>query len=432
VVHFPRIIGRGAIVVKALHPLTAISPRIELAPNRRVDIRHELNGSAEAGPAPREPTAIAPIVDTAAAVFRALDEPLHFPPLSQGVVPGDRLAIAVDESVPCLAGIVRGTIDAAIVAGIEPDAISVVATDGATLDAVRAELKHGASDGIQFVIHDPADEANLCFAGTIVKGERLRVNRAIFEADIVLPIGCARLSENGDGGIFNSLYPRFSDAETIGRFRMPAHLETAKGQAAARRRIEEAGWVLGVPMVIEVVPGGEGSVAEVAVGEARAVAEYCERKCRQRWSFQAGQRASLVIATVTGSPAEQNWGNIGRALAAAERVVEVGGAIVICSDLEAPLGPTLGHLVGNSDWESYERGARSDKEVDSWPAWQLVRALQRGPVYFLSQLEEELVEEMGLAPLTDFDQLARLASRHESCIVLDDAQYAVATVADES
>jgi lactate racemase-like protein len=418
-------------VVKALHPLTAISPRIELAPDRRVELRHEMNGAAEAGAVQRGSMAIAPVVDAAAAAFRGLHEPLHFPPLAQGVVPGDRLAIAVDESAPCLAGVVRGTIDAAIVAGIEPDAISVVAIDDATLDAVRAELKHGASEGIQFVVHDPADEAHLCFAGTILKGERLRVNRAIFEADMVLPVGCARLPANGDGGIFNSLYPRFSDAETIGRFRMPAHLETAKGQAAARRRIEEAGWVLGVPMVIEVVPGGEGSVADVVAGEARAVADHCERKCRERWSFSAEQRASLVIATVTGSAAEQNWGNIGRALAAAERVVEVGGAIAICSDLAAAPGPTLGHLVGNSDWESYERGARGDKEADSWPAWQLVRALQRGPVYFLSQLEEELVEEMGLAPITDFDQLARLASHHESCLVLDDAQYAVATVTDE-
>jgi nickel-dependent lactate racemase len=419
-------------VVKALHPLSAISPRIELSPNCRAELAHEANGIVEAGAAHREPTSVAPLVDAAAATFRGLHEPLNFPPLSQGVVPGDRLAIAVDETAPSLAGIVRGAIDAAIVAEIEPDAISVVATDAAALDAVRSELKHGASEGIQFVVHDPGDEANLCFAGTIVKGERLRVNRTIFEADIVLPIGCARLPENGDGGIFKSLYPRFSDAETVGRFQMPAHLETAKGQAAARRRIEEAGWVLGVPMVVEVVPGGEGSVAEVVVGEARAVADYCDRICRERWSFSAARRVSLVIATVTGSAAEQNWGNIGRALAAAERLVEEGGAIAICSDLVAAPGPTLGHLIGNADWESYERGARNGKEVDSWAAWQLVRALQRGPVYFLSQLKEDLVEEMGLAPITDFDQLARLASRHESCIVLDDAQYAVATVADES
>jgi nickel-dependent lactate racemase len=420
-------------LVKALHPLTAISPRIELAPECRVGVVHEVAGSAAEGISRgARPTAIAPSVDATAAVFRALKAPLNFPSLADGTVPGDRLAIAVDETVPCLPGIVRGTIDAALVAGVEPDAISVVAINVATLDAIRAELKHGASDGIQFVVHDPDDEANLCFAGAILKGERLLVNRTIVEADIVLPIGCARLPENADGGIFSSLFPRFSDADTIAKFRTPARVETEKGQAAARRRIEEAGWLLGVPMAIEVVPGGGGSVADVVAGEPRAVAAHCEAKCRERWLYRADRRASLVIASVTGSAGEQNWSNIGRALAVTDALVEVGGAVAICSDLDTAPGPSLGCLLDNSDWESFEREARNEHEVDSWPAWQLARALQRGPVYFLSQLPEDVVEEMGLAPITDFDQLARLARHHESCLVLDDSQYAVATVADDA
>ena len=42
------------------------------------------------------------------------------------------------------------------------------------------------------------------------------------------------------------------------------------------------------------------------------------------------------------------------------------------------------------------------------------------------------MEDMGLAPIADIDELARLAGRHESCIVLDDSQHVVATVAGES
>jgi nickel-dependent lactate racemase len=366
------------------------------------------------------------------AAFRTLKEPLNYPSLADGTVPGDRLAIAVDETLPSLGSVVRGTIDAAIVAGIEAEAISVVSTGTAALDAVRAELTQGASEGIQFVRHDPDDETNLCFAGTILKGDRLLVNRTIFEADIVLPIGCARLSECSDGGLFSSLFPRFSDAETIRRFRMPSHFDTEKGQAAARRRIEEAGWLLGVPLVIEVVPGGEGSVAAVVAGEPRAVAAHCEDLCRQRWAFTVPRRASLVIASVTGDTTEQSWDNIGRALATADGLVGAGGAVAICSDLDSQLGPSLGQLSGNSDWEEFERAAHRAHESDSRAAWQLARALQRGPVYLLSQLEDEVVEELGLAPIADFEQLTRLANHHESCIVLDDSHYAVATVAGES
>lgn len=420
-------------MVKALHPLTAISPQIELAPECRVPVEHAENGKAARGAsAGSRPTAVAPVFDAATATFRALAEPLNFPPLSQGVVPGDRLAIAVDETTPCLAGVVRGTVDAALEAGIAANDISIVATDAATIESLRAELKHAASDSIQFVVHDPDDATKLCFAGTIVKGERLMINRTIFDADVVLPIGCARLPDDVGGAIFQSLFPRFSDAATISRFRTPARLETPGGQASARRRIEEAGWQLGVPMVIEVVPGGGGTVADVVAGEPRAVAEYCGQKCRELWAFRAAGRASLVVTTVTGGAAEQNWANVGRALAMAERLVDEGGAVVVCSDLKAPPGPAVGHLVGNSNWERLERVVRNDSAVDSVPAWHLARALQRGPVYFLSQLDDELVEEMGLAPVSSLDQLARLARQHPSCIVLDDSQYAVATVADES
>ena len=100
-------------------------------------------------------------------------------------------------------------------------------------------------------------------------------------------------------------------------------------------------------------------------------------------------------------------------------------------ELDEPPGQSLGRLIGSSDLAAARRRISHEHSDDSWPAWQLARALQRGPVYFLSQLDADTVEEMGLAPVADVDELVRLASRHESCIVLDDAQHAVATVDGE-
>src|SRR5262249_44723296 len=113
-------------------------------------------------------------------------------------------------------------------------------------------------------------------------------------------------------------------------------------------------------------------------------------------------------------------------------LVSEDGAVAICSDIESPPGPALGRLVNNSDWESVERDVRNDHAPDSWPAWQLARALQRGPVYFYSQLGSDVVEDMGLAPINDLHDISRLIGHHDSCILLDDSQYAVASVAGES
>jgi hypothetical protein len=169
----------------------------------------------------------------------------------------------------------------------------------------------------------------------------------------------------------------------------------------------------------------------VIAGEPQAVMERAAQLCREQWALLSPQRVSLVIATVTGGPEAQTWNNVGRALAVTERLVAEGGAVAICSNLEQPPGESLGRLIGADDLADTERRLLRDHADDSWPAWLLARALQRGPVYFLSQLNTEIVEDMGLAPVADLAELMRLAGRHESVAILADSQHAVATVAGE-
>jgi nickel-dependent lactate racemase len=348
--------------------------------------------------------------------------------LADGVVPGDQLAIVVDESVPLAASVVRGVVSAAQSAGVESSAITVVAIDEGFGKTLRAEF----GEEVRVVIHDPEDPLNLALLGLNGKNERLLVNRSVFEADVVLPIGCARLPTIAGSGVFDCLYPRLSDAETIGRMRTPSQLRSQTRLAAARRKSDEAGWLLGVALVMQVVPAGDGGVAEIVAGDPRAVAEHCQESCEKLWSYSVPRQANLVIANVTGGPQQQTWENIGRALAAAEPLVADGGSVAICSDLDASPGHAIGQLIGNADFDGVERNVRNDHSLDSWPAWQLARALQRGPVYFLSQLEADDVEDLGLAPIANVDELVRLAQRQESCIVLDNSQFAVATVAGEA
>jgi nickel-dependent lactate racemase len=360
--------------------------------------------------------------------MRALAEPIDFPPLASGVVPGDRIAIAVDESVPCVGEIVHGVVSSLRGAGIEDEAIAVVTRDSATSEVCRAELVTHGTTSVQLAVHDPDDESDLCLVGVTKRHGPLVVNRTIFDADVILPIGCSRL--NGHG-VFDSLFPRFSSAEAVQRYRMPSSCDSEASCADKCRETDEAGWLIGVPMVIEVVPGANESVAHVVAGEPRSIARRAKQLCREEWAFHSPRRASLIIATLSGGASAQNWSNVGRALVAAERVVAEEGAVAICSNLDVRPGESLGRLIGSTDLIATERRLLRDHAEDSWPAWQLVRALQRGPVYFLSQLETETVEDLGIAPVANIDELARLASRHESVIVLEDSQHAVVTVDGE-
>lgn len=422
-------------MVKALHPLGLLSSRIEIAPESLVRVEREPEQGERSAAATRgeESAGLFAAADVAAASRDALRAPLDFPPLARATVPGDRLAIAVDEAVPLAASVVRGAVDAAAEAGISTDAVTIVTSDAELAETLRAALCPASNDAVQVVIHDPDDPNDLCPVGQMQQGDWLLINRALFDADIVLPIGCARLpGVNCGGSVFDSLFPRFSDAATIARRRTPSQRESAERLVAARRQADEAGWLLGVPLAMQVVPGRDGSIADVTVGEPRAVTAHCQELCRRLWSFRVDRRASLVIATITGGPLEQRWQNVARALAVAESIADDGGAVAICSNLDTPPSPSLTRLISNGDWPRAQRRAANDNSTDSLTAWLLARALERGPVYLLSQLEAETVEEIGLAPVADLEELKRLARRHASCILLEDAQHAVATVAGES
>lgn len=413
-------------LVKSLHPIHEIAARVSRIDGNCVRLTHGSATDDELS----ELAIVADVVsqaDPAEATIAALAEPIEYPPLAEGIVPGDRVTIALDETTPCAAAIVRGAIKSLERAGVESDAITVVGSDEGAMQICREACSAEQASGVKFVVHDPEDEKNLCMVGMTKGGVSLVVNREIFDADVVLPIGCVRL----DGrGAYESLFPRFSNAESISRYRTPTFLESAAEQAERKRETNQAGWLIGVPMVVEVVPGSGESVAHVLAGEPTAVARESQDLARDRWSLESPQQVSLMIATIGGGPEVQNWTSVGRALAMAEKLVEDGGAVAICSNLSVPPGPSLGRLIGNADWDKVERKISHEHEVDSWPAWQLARALQRGPVYFLSQLDEETVEDLGLAPVSSIDEIVRLAERQESFTVVEDAQNVVVTLAD--
>jgi hypothetical protein len=88
-------------------------------------------------------------------------------------------------------------------------------------------------------------------------------------------------------------------------------------------------------------------------------------------------------------------------------------------------------LANAEDLRRVVRRIRKEKPQDLLPATQLAKALSRSRVYLLSRLDETLVEELGLAAVSEAEEIARLASRHESCILLANAQYAVPTALDD-
>ncbi len=312
------------------------------------------------------------LADPAAAVTSALAAPIGYPPLAEAIVPGDRVAVAIDERVPKALSIVRGVILSFVKSGVDPEAISIVTASKELAGRFRQELSGNEAGSVQIVLHDPDDEMNLCFVGLTKEGTPLVVNRAIHEADVVLPVGARRPG----GGAYDSLFPQLSSAAVIEEYRTPANLNTHVQRKARRLQAREAGWLIGTALAVEVVPGPSDSVTHVLAGEAMAVGRQAARLYRQQWRRGGARPVGLVIAVVSGGPMSQTWQNVGLALSAAGRLLEEHGAVALCTNLDQPLGESMGQLLGAFNLNKTQKKLLHEHANDSWAAWQLARALK--------------------------------------------------------
>jgi len=372
----------------------------------------------------------------AQAVARALAEPLDYPPLGKSTTPGDRVVVVLGHDVPQAAEVVGGLIRYLADNGVAPDGIGVLRSGG-DLEAGGAELLRELppdwQQRIALLIHDPADRGRLAYLAATSAGEPILLNRAIIDADVVLPVGCAGpRSGPGRFSVHGLIYPAFSDEQTLLRFRAAQPVEAAGGP---RRRVieevNEVGWLLGVTFAVQVVPGPGDRILHVLAGEVEAVARRSRELYRQAWSWSVPRRASLVLATMEGGFGQQTWHNFAQCVAAAVPLVEEGGAIAVCSSLSAEPGPGIRRLVGARSRQAALRQVQKEKLEDARQAAQLAQALEWARVYLLSGLDHELLEELEIAPIADAAELARLVARHETCILLANAHLSMVSVAAE-
>jgi nickel-dependent lactate racemase len=369
-----------------------------------------------------------PLEDPGQAVAAALAQPLEYPNLAQATVPGDRVAVAVAKGVPRLDAILPAVIETLLDAGIAAKDLTVLLTEpdfNRGSRAIQAGLPARVAALVNRVQHDPADQESLSYLAASKENKAIYVNRHAYDADVVLPISCAR--PHGALGYFGqhgALFPTFSDQAMQERFRAPDSVTSPVHQRRRQDEVNEAAWLLGAQLAVQIVPGPGDTVLHVIAGETRAVAQRCGELCDEAWLHRVPQPAALVVAAVGGRREQQTWENVARALSVAMAVAEDNGAIVLCTDIRSRPGEALQRLIALDEESQMLRKIRRARSPDAVAAWLLVQAMQRGQVYLLSNLEEDTVEDLGLGYVSSAAEVDRLAQRCDSCILLADAHRA--------
>ena len=374
-----------------------------------------------------------PLDDPAAALAAALMDPIDFPPIVDLTVSGDQVAIPLDPGLPQAPALVAGLVQSLCEAGTDAGNITVVWTRedvAAGREDPRSGLPESVAAEVQLVVHDDSDRDKLAYLATSSENKPFYISRVLQDADVVLPIGVLRVdSAIAYHGIHGVIFPNYSDAETIRRYRAPS-IEDSDVQRRRRcKEAEEVARLLGILASIQVVPAAGDGILHILAGSVAGVWKEGRELCELAWRYEVPRRAKLVVAGIEGDAACQTWENVARAVTSALNVVDADGVIAVCSELATKPGKALRQLAFVEDYETAMHEIRRERSVDAVPAAQLLKAMDQSRIFLLSRLDADIVEELGIAPVSNEAEIARLSSRFESCIVLSNAQYAEATAA---
>jgi hypothetical protein len=373
----------------------------------------------------RGPGRIAP-EETAAAVRDALEHPLDFPPFRQMVVPGDRVAIALDASLTGVGPVLQVLDEILRQAGVEGRDVTVVATPEG-----HAGVAGSLPPSMALETHDPGDAKRLAYLATTKEGRRIYLNRRLTDADVVIPVG--RLGYDptlGYRGPWGVIFPSLSNHETRASYRRRIP-EDPPGRVFPPPRLDESfevNWLLGTRFHLGLVPGVAGP-AEIAAGLAESVRDRGIEAIDRLWCFQPPARADCVVVGIGASGRHAGIDELVEGLATGSRLVRQGGKIVALSRARGSIGPSLQRLIEAGETENAAAALRGhESDADSVAGRRLAQVLAWADVYLLGELDRQIVEDLSMIPLDHVDDARRLVARSPSCMLVSQAELTRAVV----
>lgn len=339
---------------------------------------------------------------------RVLETPLDFPGLRHAVVPGDRVAVPFARPFPALESILNVLARVLADAGVARDDLTLV-TSGSDMEPHITLPGYGDPR-----IHNSDDATQLAYLAATANGNRIYLNRVLTDADLVLPIGlCRRLESGALLGPWSAIHPALSNREALA--------ENAIG--AASTDAAEVCWLLGCQLMIGILPGVEHA-AGILVGQQAAIATAAEQFAETSWTCRATEHAAMVLAGLGVAWKPTTLEDLGAGLTAAAKLARPGGKIVMLSTLEAEPGPALRRVAELDDQHKARAALKRFREFpDFQVAERILKAQSSADIYLLSNLDDDLVERLGIIPLASPNEASRLTRAADSCHVISPAEF---------
>jgi len=292
------------------------------------------------------PSSIVACTDPAAEIARALANPLDTPPLSDIVHPNEKIIILLDDHTRAtpVAQILPPLLAELKASGVKDEDVTLLITHGTHRLSSEEEVRRKVGDEVygrfRIVQHQCTDEENQVYLGLTSRGTPVWVNRLAVEADRRIGIGHIGPSPYaGYSGGSKLLLPGVASLDTINAnhslvvlgFRQPGQVNVP-----CRLDIEEAGEMLGLDMVVDVVLGQDERIVRTFAGTPARV--FQEGLTLARQVYEVACPGEVDVAITSAYPYDIDLYQAVRAVEYADAVVRQGGSILLVTACPEGIG----------------------------------------------------------------------------------------------
>ena len=366
-----------------------------------------------------------------AEVRRALAAPIGSVLLRELVKPGEKIAIVtsdVTRPVPTWK-IMPSVLDELYAAGCRPEDLFLIFALGSHRHHTEEEQRHLAGERawaeIRCIDSDVGDCVHL---GVTANGTPVDIFRPVAEADRVICIGNIEYHYfAGYSGGAKAIMPGVSTREAI----QANHSRMIRPEACAgriegnpvREDIEEAGAVLGIDFIVNVVLDEHKEIIKAFAGD---VTEAHRAGCAfldTLYSKPIAKRADIVIVSQGGAPKDLNLYQTQKALDNAKHAVRDGGVIILVGSCREGLGEKTFEewLTSAPDPHSLIERIEREFKLGGHKAAAIAMVQERADIYLVSEMEPDFVRSLFMLPFATVEDAYNAAKEklgEDSSVIL--------------
>ena len=342
------------------------------------------------------------------AVRFALEHPIESPRLKDLVKTGQKIVIVTSDISRPLPSfdVLPSVLDELSAAGVKDEDITVVFGLGSHRGHTPEEMERlvGSSvfKRVRCVDSDPSDCVRF---GITKRGTPVDITRVVAEADFRICLGNVEFHYfAGYSGGYKAIMPGVSTPEAIQAnhsMMVNENAHAAKiGGNPLREDIEEAGAMVGVDFIVNVVLDEHKQIVYAAAGDVTQAHRDACRYLDRMYLKQIDERADIVIVSQGGAPKDANLYQTQKALDNAKHAVRKGGTIILIGACPEGLGSKVFEewLISAEKPADLTKRLRRSFRLGGHKAAAIALVLENADIMLVSEMDDEFVRSIFLDP----------------------------------